>query len=296
MGMRRDINLAKAAAYAIAINGTQIVLVAAIVGYALLGWGSQRVAPVHALILGTMGLITCWGAAVDIREALDARRVGREADTLEQVNGHMNELNLTLRAQRHDFMNHVQVVYSLLEMDERQAAISYLETVYRDLQRVGKSLKTRVPAVNALLAAKLSDCEDRGVAAELTVDSPWDRLPMEGWEICRVLGNLIDNALDALEGRENPRLRICLGETLREYTFLVANNGPQIPPELSERAFQAGYSTKSSGRGMGLSIVRELMHARGGEIRLESEPGETRFFGILPRTSEDSIQAAEEVR
>ncbi len=282
MSKKRDINLGKAAVYAIVINAIQIALVGAFVGYAL--WGPAKVPAVFKGVLGVMGLITCWGAVVDIREAISARQVEREADMLEEANRRMDSLNMTLRAQRHDFMNHLQVVYGLMEMDEKQAAIEYLEDVYKDLQRVGRTLKTGVPAVNALLAAKMADCEGRGIQMELDIQSSWDKLPMEGWEICRALGNLIDNAMDALKSTPGALIRVSLGEDLKEYAFEVANNGPQIPRQLQESIFEKGFSTKASGRGMGLAIVREIVESHGGSVALESTPEMTRFSGVVPKS------------
>ena len=111
-------------------------------------------------------------------------------------------------------------------------------------------------AINALLAAKMSDCESRGIAMELTVESPWKDVCVPSWEVCRVLGNLIDNAMDALSQTQKPVIRVTLGENLHEYSLSVANNGPMIPEGLRESIFQSGFSTKSAGRGMGLAIVR----------------------------------------
>jgi len=287
---RRRINLGKAAVFAIIINTLQILLVFFFLLYVYIQHWNDLSGAVQLLIPGCMGLVTCWGAVVDIQEALAARHVEQQALMLEEANEHMDELNRTLRAQRHDFMNHLQVVYSLLEMDEKEEAADYLEDVYKDLQRVSRILKSGVPAVNALLAAKLADCEERGIVFEMHIDSPWDHFAMDSWEICRVLGNLIDNAMDALEGSPSPAIRLTLGETLRDYTFSVANNGPQIPEEMQESIFVSGFSTKSTGRGMGLAIVREILESHCGILKLESSAEITRFSGRLPKAAEESIQ------
>ncbi len=281
MPRSRNVNLGKAAIYAIVINAIQIALVSAFVLYSILG-----PAPLPRLsqaVVTVMGLVTCWGAVVDIREAISARQVEREADMLEEANRRMDDLNLTLRAQRHDFMNHLQVVYGLMEMDEKQAAIEYLDDVYKDLQRVGRTLKTAVPAVNALLAAKMADCEGRGIRMEMDIRSSWEGLPVEGWEICRALGNLIDNAMDALKSTPSPVLSVSLGENLKQFTFEVANNGPRIPPELQKSIFEKGFSTKALGRGMGLSIVEEILSSHGGELALSSTAQRTSFSGSVPK-------------
>ena len=236
------------------------------------------------MLLCTLTLIVTWGAALDIREALSARRMASEADMLEEAYDQLGELNGTLRAQRHDFMNHLQVVYSLMELKEYGEARDYIERVYGDIRRVSRTLKTAHPAVNALLAAKVSDCESRGIRVTLQIESAWADLPVESWAMCRVLGNLIDNAMDALRAVPEPALTIRLSESLHGYEFAVSNNGPMIPESVAERIFQRGFSTKGEGRGMGLSIVRGIVTGAGGSLSVSSNERETAFTGSLPKS------------
>ena len=281
----RLVNLNKAAGYTIAINAIQILGALTVTIFSLCTGGHAFMGMWEQMLLAGMTLIVCWGAALDIREAVNARKIYGEADMLEDAYGKLEQLNTTMRAQRHDFMNHLQVVYSLLELEEYQSASEYIERVYGDIKRVGRSLKTAHPAINALLAAKLSDCETRSVKVELIIESPWEALPIPGWEMCRVLGNLIDNGLDALADTASPQMTITLGETLQAFTFEIANNGPAIPATLLERIFQSGFSTKGSGRGMGLSIVRTILQAYGGKIELYSDPQRTAFTGTIAKAA-----------
>ena len=279
----RLVNLNKAAGYTIAVNALQILGALTVTAFSLCSGGHAFMGVWEQVLLSGMTIIVCWGAALDIKEAINARRIYGEADMLEDAYGKLEQLNSTLRAQRHDFMNHLQVVYSLLELEEYQSAGEYIEKVYGDIKRVGRSLKTAHPSINALLAAKLADCESRGIKVELTIESPWETLPVPGWEICRVLGNLIDNGMDALTGTKDAKMMISLGETLQSFTFEIANNGPDIPDTLIERIFQSGFSTKSAGRGMGLSIVKSILQAYGGRIDLQSADGRTAFTGVITK-------------
>jgi sensor histidine kinase regulating citrate/malate metabolism len=246
------------------------------------------------MLLWGMALVVSWGAALDIREAFGARRVSEEADMLESAYEKLEQLNNTLRAQRHDFMNHLQVVSSLLELNEDAAAQDYLERVYGDIQKVGRTLKTAHPAINALLAAKMADCEAKGIAVNLMIESAWDKLTMPDWEMCRVLGNIIDNAMDALKGVAGATLTIRMGEDLRAFSFAISNNGPMIPEALRERIFQTGFSTKHADRGMGLAIVRELMADFDGEVCVESDERQTSFVGALKKPVEPPALPAKE--
>ena len=280
---RRRMNINKAAGYTIAINSIQILGALTVLSFSLLSGGHAFMGLWEQMLLSAMTLIVCWGAALDIREAFQTRRLASETDMLEDAYAQLESLNGTLRAQRHDFMNHLQVVYSLMELQEYASAEEYIEKVYEDVQRVGRSLKTAHPAINALLAAKLADGEERGIQVSLDIESPWENLPAPGWEMCRVLGNLIDNAMDALADTKNARLTIRLTESLQAYSFEIANNGPEIPEGLKEHIFQSGFSTKSSGRGMGLAIVKGILEEHGGRIALASSPEITVFSGSLPK-------------
>ncbi|MBO4298501.1 MAG: Spo0B domain-containing protein [Clostridia bacterium] len=281
--VRRFINLKKALVYTVVINSLQIAGAVTLALLSLLTGGHAFVGLPEQALMCTMTLIVSWGAALDIREAFSARRIAAEADMLEEAYGQLETLNGTLRAQRHDFMNHLQVVYSLIELEEYAEAGNYIERVYGDIRRVSRALKTAHPAINALLAAKVSDGESRGIKVSLQIESAWADLSVESWAMCRVLGNLIDNAMDALRAAPDPALTIRLSESLHGYEFAVSNNGPMIPENIAERIFQRGFSTKGEGRGMGLSIVRGIMDEAGGSLSLTSDERETVFSGFLPR-------------
>ena len=103
--------------------------------------------------------------------------------------------------------------------------------------------------------------------------------------MCRVLGNLIDNAIDAMADPALPQ-RSCSSRRARTstpFTFRVFNTGSRIPPERLHDIFERGYTTKSAGRGMGLSIVAEIMEENGGEISASSDETGTAFCGRLPK-------------
>ncbi len=283
---RRHIELDKTAVYAIVINALQIAAALSVAILAIAVGDRAFSGALEQTALSGMALIVVWGAALDIRDAFAARKLNRQSDMLEDALSRVNELNGTLRAQRHDFMNHLQVVFGLLDMGENADARAYIERVYGDIQRVGKALKTSIPAVNALLAAKLSECQARHIEAKLETQSAWNGVPAADWELCRVLGNIIDNALDALKGRTSAHLTVSIGETLREYTFSVENDGPPIPEEMMGSIFEQGATTHGEGRGMGLFIVKEIMEAYGGRIEVASDERATRFSGFLPKAAQ----------
>ena len=282
----RAVDVGKTSLYAIVVNAIQIgVLVLFGLYVAINGVNERNTQAVQYLAMFGC-LLASWGAFIDIREAMRQRRRLRQIEDLETTNTQMDTLNRTLRAQRHDFLNHLQVIYSLMEMQEYAEANDYLEKVYGEIHSVSTFMRTNSAAVNALLKVKAAACEDRKVELRLDIKSALDGVDVPSWELCRVLGTLIDNGLDALKKTPRPWLAITIAEDIRAYCFTVANNGPTIPPELLSTMFQAGVSTKGEGRGMGLSIVRQTLQAHGGDVRCESDAERTAFIATIPKSSE----------
>ena len=281
---KREVSIRKATYYAVIINGLQILVVL----FAVLFVPEIKTSPRLLLMLTLLAsLVVIWGAVVDISEALSTRRLVRQLDDMDQTIEAMSNLNITLRTQRHDFLNHLQVVYSLIEMEEYGEANEYIEQVYGRITAISRVMKTAVPAVNALLQVKAAACEQARVRLTLEITSKWEKLEntMPAWEMCKVLSNLIDNAIDAMEKQaaKKRQLTISLTENLRQYCFCVSNSGTPIPEDMQESIFQPGITTKGEGHGMGLYIVRKTIRGRGGDITLESNAERTAFSGYVPK-------------
>ena len=281
------LSVRKATNYAIVINGLQIGLI--LVMLAAINIVPEISASYRLLLSLTIvaSLVIVWGAVVDIREALHTRKLLTQLDDMDDTIDAMSQFNNTLRAQRHDFLNHLQVVYSLIEMEEYGEANEYIEQVYGKITAVSRVMKTANPAVNALLQVKVAACEKAGVPVEVSITSKWEELEvtMPDWEMCKVLSNLIDNAIDAMENvpAETRRLSIALGENVKQYTFLVENTGERIPEKIREHIFIPGFTTKGDGHGMGLHIVQRTLNERGGEITVDSTDERTVFSGHVPK-------------
>ena len=160
---------------------------------------------------------------IRIRE--DTRALRNSFDLLKSSYDETLTLNDKLREQRHDFLNHLQVVHSLIEMKQFEEASQYMEKVYDDIQLVGKLMKTRSPAVNALLQVKNNSCDKRNIEFKIISTTRLDSPSMEAWDICAILGNLIDNAIHAAEQVEDGKILVSLRESLDRYIFRVKDNG-----------------------------------------------------------------------
>ena len=220
-------------------------------------------------------LIAC--IAVLIRNYM--KLIARNDALMESVDN-LCRLNDKLRMDRHDYLNHLQIIYGLMELEEYDEMNSYLRKVYKELLKTGKAVKTSKPAINALLAAKMAEAEAQGIEFQVDVKSDLKKLCIEDWELCKVLSNLIDNAMKALEDfeGEEKKIRVQITETPERYIFSVDDNGPKIPENIRENIFKKGFSTKNEeGHGMGLAIVSEILNKSRGDIELSSDDEETVF-------------------
>ncbi|MBN1778586.1 MAG: Spo0B domain-containing protein [Clostridiales bacterium] len=287
----RQIDVSKASLYAIIVNVSEITVLMGFVVYTMLTGVTDQNRQFILWFAVVGGLMASWGAFLDIREALMARRRQLQIHDLEQTNTQMDDLNQTLRAQRHDFLNHLQIVYSLMEMKEYDEATDYLEKVYGEIREVSSFLSTRSTAVNALLKVKAGACAQSHIDLQMDIRSPLQGLPMPAWELCRVLGNLIDNAMDAAKQADKPRIRLKIREDIRAFLFTIQNNGAVIPEDLP--VFEEGASTKGENHGMGLCIVKKTLGPYGGDVSYQSGESGTRFTVTLPKMMQKDDAPAE---
>ena len=177
MKIQRQVNIRKAALYSIIINALQIVAVVALAVYILNdGVNSALQGPLGDMVVLLLAVVVSWGAVMDISEAYKAGKLSFKLRGLDETVTQMSDLNVAMRVQRHDFLNHLQVVYSLIEMREYEEANRYIEQVYGDIQSVSQALKTACAPVNALLRAKMAEAQQRGIDVELAVHAVWDNL------------------------------------------------------------------------------------------------------------------------
>ncbi|MGN0250273.1 MAG: sensor histidine kinase [Oliverpabstia sp.] len=208
--------------------------------------------------------------------------------------GNLEKLNSKLREQRHDYLNQMQIVYGLLELEEYEEARDYMRPIFKDVMKVSRAMKTSQPAVNALLQAKLEAAERLGIDFYLEVATQLTELPMEPWELCKVLANLIDNAMTAVEHLDGEKsVRLEMREHKEEYQIAVHNNGPAIPEKNRKLIFNQGFTTKEGeGHGMGLFIVTGVLKAIKGSIQVESTDEETSFFVKIPKRKRRGLSFA----
>jgi signal transduction histidine kinase len=240
-------------------------------------------APIHLyfiLINAIVPLITM----IIIRQFMAFIR--REAENKAQLGTlcHVEELLNTMRGQRHDFSHELQVIYGLLEVQEYQEARSYLKKSVEEVAATSELVKTDNLGVTALLYTKTGLAEARKINLHITVETSLQNSPLEARDINLILGNLIDNALEAADHLPVPerRVDVIIGQGLDGYVLEVKNYGPPISPPIVVSIFMPGFSTKGEGRGMGLYTVQKIVNKYNGNIHVISDSKGTCFRAVIP--------------
>ena len=239
------------------------------------------------------------GAVITLRDRTEMSGLLRELDSVQRLTD-------ALRAQHHDFANHLHTVAGLIELGENEEALRYLVELGASDASFSESLRARIasPVIVGLLVGKAAVASERGISLEVTEDSWMGDAPERVQALTTILGNLIDNSLDALSpsgsrgAGDSPRqetpglIEVTLLDDGDGITLRVRDNGPGIPEDLRDEVFTDGFTTKAerSGvrRGLGLALVHRLVQRLGGTIRLEVQDGTT-FDVHLPQRVKTSV-------
>jgi signal transduction histidine kinase len=148
------------------------------------------------------------------------------------------------------------------------------------VQRI--DLRTGIEQTLVILRHRLKE----GVEVELQIDDDLPEIEAYGSELNQVWTNLIDNAVDAMDGRGRIVIRAGRDDGRDGVRVTICDSGPGIPADIQDRLFEPFFTTKPPGKGtgLGLHISYNVVASHGGDIDVRSRPGETCFVITLPAT------------
>jgi two-component system CitB family sensor kinase len=274
-------------------DGQVVALVSAGITLGSVGsgvWGQVPFVVAVAMALAAIGLVAAWVAGRFTRRIagdLPASTVRDAVSSYESV----RTLGEALRAQTHEHGNRMHTAVALLELGRTDEAIGILTETSRQSQALVDQVAARRdgdPTVGALLLGKAAQARERGVDWSAEIDPAAPRSTLSPVDAVSVVGNLIDNALDAAAAGAEPRwVRVAFAPAPGGALALsVSDSGGGVPAELRDRIFEHGFSTKpagAEGRGVGLALVRSIVEAAGGAVDLSADP--TTFQVVLPGRS-----------
>lgn len=196
-----------------------------------------------------------------------------------------------IRSQRHDFNFHLQAIFGMLENGRYAECQAYVKTMVSEVSDMNEVLPVYHPAVGALLSTFREIASHKGIKLEIFVYYDLRDMPCTVNEINKVIGNLIQNALDELEHDpgEDRRVQVMILKRSGKSVIKVTNKSGRALVEY-KNVFDAGYSTKPSHEGIGLNTVQKIAAKYGGTVYPEFEDGNVHFIVQLPNAGrKDSI-------
>jgi two-component system CitB family sensor kinase len=217
------------------------------------------------------------GTVTTLRDHTDLQKLTGELQT-------MRTLSDALRSQTHEFSNRLHTIVALIELGRTREAVDFAANELDVGQELADSLLASIdePVLTALLLGKSAQARERGIELELRIDDGLGRVPIAPSELVTIVGNLVDNAMDAVSSDlesesppvERPHVLVEIERGEAEVVLRVSDNGAGIDDVAL--AFSRGYSTKSAGefgRGVGLALVDQAVRRLHGTVEARNESG-----------------------
>lgn len=195
------------------------------------------------------------------------------------------KMNEKLRMYKHDFTNHLQIIWGLMELKHYDEALNYLIKASNEGITIREKYEIGIPEIESTIFSVLSKAREKNIDVEMDCITLNSNLPIKIYDLTKILSNLLKNAIYALEKAEahDKKLKIRIYEELGYYVFEVINNVPVIPEDLRNRIFEKGFTTKGKeGSGLGLHIVKRLTEKNKGTIELKVDEEGNHFILRFP--------------
>jgi two-component system CitB family sensor kinase len=189
----------------------------------------------------------------------------------------VDSLTDALRAQAHEFANRLHTIAGLVQIGRGDDAMKLIAQTSGVHQELTEALLERVgdPVLGALLLAKAAVASERGIELRVSDDTVMSKSVLDSEDLITLLGNLIDNALDAAAASQDRWVSLSITEHNDELVIKVHDSGPGVPENLDGQIFQEGFSTKPGRkrRGFGLALVRQVARRHGGDVTVMNDGG-----------------------
>ncbi|OTQ79894.1 two-component system sensor histidine kinase DcuS [Gilliamella apis] len=205
------------------------------------------------------------GAIASFRDMTEVRKL---AENLTGVNRYAD----ALRSQSHEFNNKLHVIYGLAFNDNKQELMDYLEQIIGNQQAESKLVSQYIkdPIIAGFLNSKFSRARELNVTLEFNIDGVLAPITDTSviHSLVTILGNLIDNGLDAVQFLDDKQIKVSLVIDNSNFEIEINDNGEGISEKDIQYIFQKGYSTKGDNRGFGLYLVLASIDELDGHIQL----------------------------
>ena len=204
-----------------------------------------------------------------MRKSTYLKLVEYQTEQSEQHLSEVRSIHKEMRGYKHDFHHHLQTLKGQLEAGEVARALAYIEQLDNQLMNVDTLLKTGNVSLDAILSAKIAQAKEEGIAVTVKANVP-DRLLISDLELSIVVGNLLDNAIEACKNVKTERfMRIFIGMKGKMLYFSMLNSAGEKKKKIGSL-----FSTEKQGvHGFGLRRAEVIVKDRGGWCKYNSEDG-----------------------
>ncbi len=212
---------------------------------------------------------------------LDRRITAIQQELMETHYREMEHMYREMRGWRHDFRNHIQLLKTYAQKGDLYAVRSYLTELEDDLKRVDPAVKTGNPMADAILNSKISLAKAQAIPVRVDAHIPV-KLSISDLDLCVILGNLFDNAMEAnLQLPEGQRMIRIYMDTKGNQLYISFTN--LAPGGKQEKVNGRFSTTKGKGHGYGLARIDTVVKRLGGYLRRASEEGAFTTEILLPQ-------------
>ncbi|WP_417337672.1 sensor histidine kinase [Evtepia gabavorous] len=212
---------------------------------------------------------------------LDRHIAAIQQELMETHYREMEHMYREMRGWRHDFRNHIQLLKTYAQKGDLYAVRSYLTELEDDLKRVDPAVKTGNPMADAILNSKISLAKAQAIPVRVDAHIPV-KLSISDLDLCVILGNLFDNAMEAnLQLPEGQRMIRIYMDTKGNQLYISFTN--LAPGGKQEKVNGRFSTTKGKGHGYGLARIDTVVKRLGGYLRRASEEGAFTTEILLPQ-------------
>ncbi len=211
-----------------------------------------------------------------LKRKYDKRLSDFQDSVLKKQRDEVQNIYQTMRAWRHDYHNHIQSIKAMLAMKKFEELDAYLCTLEQDLDSIDIAIRTGNVGLDAILSSKVSIARKNNIEVNCTAKVP-DQLKISDVHLCAIVGNLLDNAIEACEkikseeGNQFPQkfIRIYIG-MFKQQLYISVSNSTNAK---HRRRLNELVTSKLGEHGFGLRRIDKIAEQYDGFVNRKNEPG-----------------------
>ncbi|EKQ51711.1 sensor histidine kinase [Clostridium sp. Maddingley MBC34-26] len=210
------------------------------------------------------------GLVVTFEDLTEVRKMAEELTGI-------RKMTWSLRAQNHEFMNKLHTISGLIQLEEYDEVTKFINTIVESKKSITTIISDKIKNVSlaALILSKYSKCEEERINLIIDDTSKITKLPkyMTSEELVSIVGNLIDNSIDAVKNDGTGEIYMKILEEEEKVKIIVKDNGPGISKDMKNSIYNMGTTSKEGERGFGMYIVKKIIDEAEGNINFKVSNG-----------------------